>query len=74
MTRKDTDEMRRYVERGGHLSGNEWLIYKLFWEQGLSHARVAEQLGSRKERVYETIKRIRIKLFKAKLPPMGGTP
>lgn len=66
--RYDADVMAAFVARHGNgLSANEWEVYTRFWVRRQSYAEVANEIGSNAARVYETIKRMRIKCHGARI-------
>jgi hypothetical protein len=68
--RYDSEPMAAYVEKHSHhMSAREYEIYRYFWVKNMSYREIASILGggdmSRidrdRDRVYETIKRLRVK-------------
>lgn len=61
--RYDETEMAAFVARRGHaLTAHEWEIYTLFWVQRRSYSTIARELGRNPARVYEAIKRLRVRM------------
>lgn len=74
--RYDGEEMAAFFERlGNELSARDWEVYKLFWEGRKSYAEIARRLDMRRDRVYEAIKRLRVKCVRSGptlRPPRGA--
>lgn len=63
LPRYDDEAMRSFVDRAGHaLTAHEWEIYTYFWVQRQSYKTIADRLGRNEAKVYQAIKRLRVKL------------
>jgi hypothetical protein len=73
--RVDAEALAAYVAGHSHrMTGTELDVYALFWVQGLSYKQVADRIGwsdqgreRGRDRVYQLIKRIRVKAHGARL-------
>ncbi len=67
--RYDAEAMRAWVAvHSASLTGHELLVHSMFWGKGMSYLEVAKELGTTRERIYECIKRLRVKLATKGVP------
>lgn len=70
--RYDAEHMAAFVERqGAELTASQWEVYTRFWVQRQSYRQIGRVTGRRWERVYETIKGLRVLAGSTCRPPQG---
>lgn len=64
--RYDAEVMAEFAaRRGATLTAHEWEVYTLFWVQRMSYAAIARELSRNRDKVYATIKQLRVKRWNA---------